>query len=301
VKYILIRKNLFIFVLSLLYLQCSGVKSSQDQNEIAACKRIVSFAPSITETLFALSLGDRVVGVTRYCNYPSQTSKIPKVGGFVDPNYEMLLRLHPDLVIVLKEHNALKSFLHENAIRFIEIDNSTISGILNSFVKISEACGEKNRGENLSNEIKRELYAGSSNKYSRTPRVLLCAGRESPGNGRLGKVFAAGKKTFYNELIKLAGGENVITDSLSAYPSLSGEGIIRLAPDIIIDMIATSRKIIPEKVANDWADLDIVKGVNKKNIYVLSGDYLTIPGPRVVGILNEFRAVIAKWDSTRGE
>lgn len=296
----IVRETLIILIFVFSFLQCSSENASWDQNKISNCKRIVSFAPGITETLFALSFGDRVVGVTRFCNYPPQTAKIPRVGGFVDPNYEMLLRLHPDLAIVLKEQVELKRFLHEKSIRFTDIDNSSINGILNSFIIISEACGDRGRGEQLASEIKKELYTNPSKVVNKTPRILLCVDRENPGSGRIGKVFAAGRKTFYNELISIAGGENVIKDSIFAYPSISEEGIIRLSPDIIFDITVTAQKDdVQEKVKKDWDELNVLPVVNNRNVYVLNKDFLTIPGPRMVNILDEFKTAISKWNTER--
>ncbi len=105
-------------------------------------KRVISFAPSVTETLFALGLGDRVVGITRYCTYPPQVRNLPQIGGYLDPNFEMILSLKPDLVLLLKEHSSIAGFLKKNGIAFRAIDDENFCDILQSFRTIGGLFGK---------------------------------------------------------------------------------------------------------------------------------------------------------------
>lgn len=256
-------------------------------------KRILSFAPSITETLFALGIGDRVVGVTRYCNYPAQARNLPKVGGYFDPNYEMILTLKPDLVFLLKEHSSIKEFLNKNGIVYKVIDNENVNAILNSFTTIGAMFGKTYQADSLVSNFGSEVPASA--QFRVRPKILLCIGRDSPGSGTISKVYLAGPKSFYSELINDAGAENAYADSTFSYPSFSGEGIIRLAPDIIIDLTASVAGVGMEKVRQDWNSLSMVPAVKNLLVFCPVNDFMTIPGPRIGLIVREIRKTVDQW------
>ena len=109
-------------------------------NEIP--QRIISTVPSITETLFALDLQNRLVGVSDFCHYPPEADKIRKVGGYFDPNLEAMLELEPDLVLILKENQDLRRRLESLGINVLTVDHSSITGILESFEQIGAVFGD---------------------------------------------------------------------------------------------------------------------------------------------------------------
>jgi len=270
----------------------AGCSKSTSETSTSAV-RVISFAPSITETLYALSLGDKIVGVTRYCTYPPKVKQKPKVGGYIDPHYELILGLKPDLVLLLKEHETLRSFLEKKSIRYITIDNEGVEGILGSFRVIGAACGEEKRGDTLVSRVRDQL----KNEHIGTfrPKILLCIGRNNPGTGTIGKIYIAGPKTFYSELIDLAGAQNVMSDSGLVYPTLSTESVIRMAPDIIIDLMASVSDIAPEEIEKDWGQLTMVPAVQNGDVYCLTGDYMSVPGPRISLIFKDLKGIVDKW------
>jgi len=269
-----------------------GCSRTENKAVVSGSARIISFAPSITETLFALSLGNRVVGVTRYCTYPPEVGKCARIGGYLDPNYEMIMSLKPDLVILLKEHTTLLDFLNKQGIRYLSINNENVNGILESFSLIANACGVKARGDSLAQIVRSVLIPDSIPIH---PKVLMCIGRDNPGTGSISKVYIAGRKSFYNELLETAGGENAFADSSPAYPSMSSEGVIRCAPDIIIDMMAPVSNVDQDKMTADWNSLSMIKAVKTKNVYCLTGDYVTIPGPRIILIFKDLKQIVDTW------
>jgi iron complex transport system substrate-binding protein len=256
-------------------------------------RRILSFAPSITETLFALGLGDRVVGVTRYCNYPSQARNLPKVGGYFDPNYEMMLALKPDVVFMVKEHSAITEFLRKNRIGYKMIDNEDVGAILASFASIGAMFGKTRQADSLIANFRSCVPPLEPSRVR--PRVLLCIGRDSPGSGTISKVYLAGPRTFYSELIGDAGGENAYKDSSFSYPSFSGEGVIRLAPDIIIDLTASVAGMDLEKIRKDWNTLEMVPAVKNLLVFCPVNDFMTIPGPRMGLIVREIKKAVDEY------
>jgi iron complex transport system substrate-binding protein len=259
---------------------------------------VISFAPSITETLFALGLGDRVAGVTRYCKYPPAVKSLPQIGGYVDPNFEMILSLRPDLVLLLKEHSSLADFLRKNGISYKTIDNESFDAILQSFRTIGGLFGKTKEADSLVASIKAEIVETPA---LNRPKILLCIGRDSPGSGAIAKVYVAGPKSFYSRLINYAGGTNAYADSSFAYPSLSAEGIIRLGPDIILDLMASVAGMQQDKVRADWKGLTMVPAVKNGLVFCPDDDYMTIPGPRLGMILREMKRAIGEYRNQSGK
>ena len=183
--------------------------------------RIISLAPSITETLFALGLGNKVVGVTRFCAYPPEASDKQSVGGYLNPNYEMMATLTPDLVLLLPEHETIRIYLDQLDIHYVTIHNRTVDEILETIDTIGILCGVETKAGSLIADIKERINTilkrtGKSPK----PSVLISIGR-TMGTGTIKDVYVAGAGTFYDELIDLAGGKNAYNSDDIAYPLLS--------------------------------------------------------------------------------
>ena len=283
----LFRRTLF---LCFLYVPCSGSGVKPEPSE-SPFHRIISFAPSITETLFALSLGDRVVGVSSFCKYPIETKTLPSVGGFTDPNFEMILQLKPDCVFLLKEQGMLFDFLKRNGIENVCIDNHNVTAILESFRIIGKKCGRVRQADSLVRLINGE-FAIKDGREGKIPKVLLCIDRDNPGYGRVSREYAAGPSTFYSDLLNNAGMENAVT-AIMDYPQLSLEGILRLQPDIVIDLSMRRAGQLPERIADDWQSLPAIPAVKNGMVFCFSAEYMTIPGPRVFLILKDLKRILS--------
>ncbi|HLV32312.1 MAG TPA: helical backbone metal receptor [Chitinispirillaceae bacterium] len=255
-------------------------------------------APSVTEIIYALSLQNRLVGVSSFCKYPAEVRELPTVGGYINPDYEQILKLKPDLVILLEEHVNVIEFLKKHKIEYLKVDNDSCSAILNSIKTIAQICGARIRGEELVKEMWKKLNKVPSSP--KRPKILICIGRNGVGNGKVEKVYAAGRKSFYNELIVTSGGVNACIDSNAQYPTISVEGIIRLEPDIIIDCSSSMEKISLKSIVKDWESLDMMKAVKTGDVYSLSDDFVTIPGPRIVLIADKFRSIVNGWNHKNG-
>jgi iron complex transport system substrate-binding protein len=253
--------------------------------------RIISLAPSITETLFALGLGDRVIGVTSYCTWPPEAKKIEKVGGYSDVNIEKVITLHPDLVILTREHSNQKEALERFNIKTLMIDNSNFENICSSFVTIGTVCGAVSKSDSLVTAFKNYMQDDQQLDTLR-PKILLCVGREAPGSGSVKSVFAAGVTTIYNQIIEAAGGMNAFRDSIPMYPSLSYEGIMALEPDIIIDAASTMGNFKCEQLVGDWRSISRAKAVQMNNVFCVQKEYATVPGPRILLLIEDFRNVL---------
>jgi cobalamin transport system substrate-binding protein len=249
--------------------------------------RIVAMAPSLTETLIALDLEDRVVGVTRYC--PKVDGAV-SVGGYFDPSYETILSLDPDLVIVMQSHDELHRRLGDLGLDTLRVDQHDVQGILTSVETIAARCGVEQRGRDLVENLRRALdeVAIAVKGFDR-PRVLVVVGR-NPGGGKIGTLWAAAADTFYDDVIDLAGGVNAVSNTVIRYPELSREGIIAVDPDVILDVVADggARAVSPDTAAADWLELEDLRAVQNHRVHVLMQDFVVIPGPRIVHTVRAF-------------
>lgn len=264
-------------------------------------KRIISLSPSTTETLFALGLGEKVVGVTRFCNYPPEAKGKKRVGGYVNPNYEAIAALEPDIVIILPEHERVKNFLTELGLKYLTVNNKTIQDILSAIATIGKECGAEKRANELIAAINSRIQKIQQKTQNLPrPKVLISIGR-TMGSGSLKDVYIAGKNTYYDELINYAGGRNAYKNEKIAYPMLSAEGIIHINPEIIIDMVAdlSSNGLTEEMVRKEWQSVSSVDALKNNRLFVFSRDYIVIPGPRFILLLEDIARTVhpeIKWD-----
>lgn len=274
------------------FLLLAGCTDKAPQPRTGTPERIVSLAPSITETLFALGLGDRVVGVTKFCSYPPEVASIEKVGGYSDTNLEKIVRLKPDLVVVQEEHEKHRRFLKRFEVPFVTVDFVTLEAIRSSIVALGKTCGAEAKADSLAEVLR--ATTEHSGPDSLRPKVLLCVGRGSPGAGNVQSVYAAGAGTFYNGLIEAAGGSNAIVDSVPHYPKLSLEGIITVAPEVIIDVAPAMGPYACSKLVSDWESVAMVPAVERGRVYCLGADYATVPGPRLTLLLDDLRELMER-------
>ena len=241
-------------------------------------QRIISLAPSNTEVLFFLGLGDRVVGVTTYCDYPEAAKVIPKIGGFKDPSLEKVVALKPDLVFATGMHAQLIKQLEDAGLTVLVIKPNTIDGIFNSFKTIAKAAGEENKAAALTKGLQDRVDAVNKKiatiPDNQRPAVYYEMWYEP--------LMSVGKNTLISETIKLAGGKSITADLAEQYPQISEEVIIEKNPDVLINSYGhDAKKVTPEEIAarKGWNELSFVKN---NRIYTIESDCLTIAGPRIV-------------------
>jgi iron complex transport system substrate-binding protein len=259
--------------------------------------RIISLAPSITETLFALGLGEKVVAVTRYCEYPPEAKKRVRIGGYYDANYEAIVGLSPDLVILLPEQEKTRQFLEKAGIATLVVNNKTIPDILATVRAIGARCGIEERSEKLASDLNSRIERlQKRNKALDRPKVLVSIGGKM-GSGSTDSICAAGRVSFYGQMVILAGGVNVYQGPL-AFPDISREGMVELNPQVIID-IAVSPSYEPltrktrEATMKEWRKTAAgTEAARDNRVYLLDRDYMVIPGPRLILALEEIAQAI---------
>ncbi len=250
-----------------------------------APQRIVSTAPSITEMLYALGLGDRVVAVTRFCRYPPEALLKPKIGDYVNPNIEAIAALKPDLVIIQTNPVRLRERLTGVHLRTVEVDQQNIAAIYESIRVVGEAAGVPDRAQKLVDSIRAALDAVRARAAVLKPvRVMFVVGRSQ---GRLDGLVVVGRASFLNEVIRIAGGENIFRDAMAPYPNVSLEEVMGRNPEVILDMGDMSDTIdVTEQHKRDvvalWDRVTTVDAVKHHRVLAIASDMYMVPGPRVV-------------------
>lgn len=273
------------------------------------CRRIVSLAPSTTEALFALGLGDRVVGVSRFCDYPPEAASRPVVGGYVDLNYEAVLAARPDLVVGLTEHRVHQRNLDKLGIPTLLVDHQSLEGVWESLEILDDVCDADGRGRLLAEQIRRRLDQLKQQAANRDrPRVLLVLEREGSAH-RVSACRVVGREDYFDRMIELAGGSNACGEPWIRYPMVSAEGLLAMAPEVIIDMspAAMTDSALPNTADNAaiaggpfstdkrlaaWQSLPSLPAVQQGRVFALHADYAFRPGPRVIETIEAIASIL---------
>jgi len=236
-----------IIILVFIILSVASVSGNPAASQPRNLARIISLKPNITEILFALGAGDRVAGVTTWCDRPEEAKKLPKVADYISLNTERIIALSPDLVIGSEENSIKSQFgvLSNAGIATMTLPFKTLAELYSSIEKIAGAVGKKEAGKKLVENIKQ---AGRPAGRQRT--VLVLVGHRP--------FIAAGPKSFIGEIVAAAGGKNVVESTLP-YPSINGEFILASAPELVIDLTMGSEedKRIPHIEGSDLVKFDM--------------------------------------------
>ncbi len=262
--------------------------------------RLISMAPSLTEIVFALGLGENLVGSTRYCDYPAEALQISRVGGLYDPNMEAIVGLRPDAVLLLDNNESLKKSLDALGIGYVATSNNTLEDVLAAFTILGERFNVVSAADSLLLDFRTRMHAIEaasleasalfSGKEMRRPRVLISIGR-TMGTGAITDAYIAGPSTFYSDLLQRVGGENAYQGKL-AYPKITAEGLLRLNPDFIFDMLPNLEKkgLTLTQVKNQWAGLSDINAVRNHRVVIFPQSFTVIPGPRLMLLLEAMAA-----------
>jgi iron complex transport system substrate-binding protein len=254
-------------------------------------QRIVSTSPSITETMFAVGAGSRVAAVSDYCHYPPEVTKLPRVGSFMRPNAEVIARMQPGLVIVQKLPNNLRSNLQQLGLKVLEVDTGDLAKNIQSMREIARAAGAGAAGETLINQIQEKIDELRRTHLNRPKRSVLFIVGRTPG--RLEGIIAVGSGSYLNELIDAAGGRNVFAGAAAPYPKVALETVVRLKPDVIIDMgeMAETTGVTEERkraVELLWTSRPEIRS----SVYAVASDIYVVPGPRMVDAAREIARML---------
>ena len=251
-------------------------------NEEVAYPRIVSLAPSITEIIFALGMGEHLVGVTDHCNYPALAKTKPKLGGLKTIGLEAVVSKKPDFIFATRDGNEpnLIENLSGLGLKVYSFEPRDLEGVLDTIISIGDLLGAEKRAKSLVNELRdKQKEVEQRLKGADLVSVLLVYQR-SP-------LIVAGSGTFADDLIKRAKGENLAEEAEIPYPIYSLEQIIKKAPEVIIDVSMGTSESAQKEVIEFWSSWKELPAVQNQRIYTLNPDLITRPGPRLFEGLQE--------------
>ena len=247
--------------------------------------------PAVTEMLFAIGAGEQGVGVSDYDKYPANVLELPRVGALLNPDLERIFKLKPDLVIIYGTQTTLAERLIAAGIRQHPFVHGSIDDTLDYILALGHTVGMKTQAERLTTQMNDALETIRMSAPRKRSRVVLIHSREA---GNLGSFYSGGGKSFFNELIEIAGGRNIFGDvnDDSIQPTL--EEIFARQPEIIVELLPSSKNKSNqiEQRLKDWNALTVLPAVQQRQVHILIGDYLLLVGPRLHLAAKRFAEII---------
>jgi len=249
-------------------------------------KKIVSLAPNITEILFSLGLDQEIVGVSIHCNFPEKVQSKVRVGSYISLDFEKIVSLKPDLIIATGAGNTRDMVERLERLGFptYVIFPKKVEDVIRSVGHLSQLVGREKEGVEIIQEMKRrrervvELTLGLPR-----PRVLLQIG-EAP-------IVTVGKNSFADDLIRLAGGDNVAGNEKEMYPRFGMEEILKRSPEVIL-ISSMNPKGNYQKVLQEWSRWKTIPAVKNGRIHLLDSDLIDRPSPRIIEGLEEMARLL---------
>lgn len=247
----------------------------------SAPRRIVSLVPAVTEMIFALGAGDRVVGVSNFDKFPPDVERISRVGALLDPNLDRILSLKPDLVVVYYSQTDLQTQLQRASVPAYSYKHAGLADVTETIRSVGARIGRAAQGQTLARDIETKL-AALRTRYAggRRPRTLVVFERE---NFALRGIYASGGRGFVHDMLTVAGGDNVFADVDREAVAATTELILARRPEVIIELRAdpmTADVERRERLA--WNQLASVPAVRANRVHIITDPRTVIPGPRVV-------------------
>ena len=248
--------------------------------------RIVSLTPALTEILFAVGAGDRVVGVTDFCDFPPEAKTRAKIGGYVNPSVEAVVALKPDLIVVSPGPGNRDAALamQRAGLRVEVVQAETLEDSLAAIETVARLAGNEEKGRTLVTGIRQRLDA-VKRRVAGQPAVptLFCVQTEP--------IYAAGRDTLPSQILEIAGGKNVVTEP--RYPRLGLEAVVAAKPQVILQArmdVPASGGPSPEEAF--WSRWPQIPAVAAKKVIVLDNGVALRPGPRIADAAEQLAAIL---------
>ncbi|HVC20050.1 MAG TPA: helical backbone metal receptor [Vicinamibacterales bacterium] len=265
--------------------------------------RIISLVPAVTEMLFAIGAGPRVVAVSSYDHEPPQVNRLPRVGALLDPDLERILTLRPDLVIVDPSQRGLMQQLARAGIASFPVGTAGLQAIMTTIRRLGARVGSAPDADALADRLTRQLDAVRAAVAGRPrPRTLLVFERTPFA---LSGIYASGGVGFLSDMLQIAGGDNVFAGVKRQSVQISTETVLELAPQVILEL--HERPMSPVDLARDrdsWQVLGSVPAVRHHRVELLVGNDLMVPGPRIAEATEQLARALhpdVDWKAVRGE
>ena len=267
-----------VFLILLFVFAALRLCGSSADNLSKPPQRIVSLSPNLTEIIFALGLGDRVVGVSNNCDWPAEAKTKPKMGSFWQPNTEVIINARPDLVVceTIEQQRAIADTLKRTRLNVLSLRVESIDELFAAIQSIGRATDSNTAAEQLATDIKKQIDQIRERTSPAQKVKVLWVMQTEP-------VRVAGVKTFINEIIELAGGQNAIGPTPDQYPSVGTEVILGCGAEVIIQSAMGTEEIAKQKESAEkfWSRFANLPAVKNKRIYVIDPDTVLRLGPRL--------------------
>ncbi len=238
-------------------------------------QRIVSFMPSNTEILFYLGVGDRVVATDDFSDYPKEAKDLPKVGNARSVDYEKIIDLNPDVVVVPSYNREMINSLKEYDQKVFATGSSSLEDVYSDMNMLGKMCGIGDKAERMADELKNKMDKVTEGRkdipMQKRPDVFYIAGVQP-------SIYTPGNGTFQHTLIRMAGGNNIASNK-SGWKPISEEKIIAANPDIIIAPKSMKKQVKGLTGKVSWENIAAVKN---NQTYFVNSDIFSRPGPRVI-------------------
>jgi iron complex transport system substrate-binding protein len=253
--------------------------------------RIVSLIPAVTEMLFAIGAGEQVVGVSTFDTFPKEATTRPRVGGLFDPNFEAILTLRPDLVIVYGSQEELIRRLGRASIPIYSYRHAGLADITDTLRAVGKRTGHSLRADALAAQIESDLDAVRKSVAGKArPRTLMVFGREEAS---MRGLYVNGGVGFLHDMLEAAGGTNVMADVKREGLQMSLEQLLARAPDVVLEVRVTEAWPAERQAREEaaWKAVSI-PAVRAGRVHFLPDEALTIPGPRVAASVKALADVL---------
>ena len=251
-------------------------------------ERIITLSPSINEIVFALGSGKDIVANTLYSDYPEESKKIPKVGGYSNISLEKLLLASPSLLLAQDYDKELISNIKKLNLNVKTFKTNNLESIKTTIKSIGELLDKNEKAEELNKSIDdsvKSIKAIISNK-----KILVVI---SPRKDLNKIIYVAGNNLYFNDIIEASGNKNAYFSSSLSQPIINVEKIIKMNPDIVIMLTPyiNERKISKDDIKKSWIQLPITAAKNDM-IYFIDKEYAGIPSNRVVNFINDYKDIL---------
>lgn len=284
--------NLFLFIVIFVISSCKEPVRTENISVIDDLgysftfekppNKVISLAPSITESIYYLEADSNLIGVTNYCDYPEQAQSKVKIGGMLDPNIEIITKLNPDLIFLTTEGNSQTTYksLKDLGFKVFVLNPKNIEGIETTLIKLNSILRSKT-GTSKLNSFKDELSKAGINNRTRNFAGFLS----------LKPLITFNKNTFINDVFRKCGFVNIYENESLDYPSISDEDFIIRDPEYLFvfsSLNENSINILKEEINKKFGQL---KSIKNSKYYILDESLFSRPGPRIIKSLNQLEQI----------
>lgn len=279
---ILVVSTFYLCLLVVLVVQASAGNIVRDQLgrqvEVPGdIERIIPLAPSIAEYVYLLGKWDKVVGITRFTDFPPGIKDLPRIGSYVNLDLEKIVRLRPDLCLATKDGNPrdVVRELEQLGIPVYALDPRDMDAIEQTLLKLGQLLDSEDRAREVVQNMQEQLSGikGLVRQSASRPKVFFQIG--------ISPIVSAGENSIVNQLIEIAGGNNAV-DSKKPYPRYSREDILKMKPDIIVVSSMTNQEEKFEQVRKMWSEFESIPAVSSGRIYSVKSDLVNRASPRII-------------------